>query len=237
MIQGEFFRCYFGTFIQSQFTLELCPRTKRQISNGCWWTHWLLLGLNWWPFCSQAEAKDAVSPDLQTPLLGVLFTCQVSREKGCRQKHKVSPPQGKQRVQLRSSSVLNKRAETVSEFWDLLVAPQEIFPNDSPLFIQQSFAEQTRSPLCITRLIKFHSITPGSRSVKPQSSTVDRWAAPLAHLWVEYFAQGYFWQSVLREGWIMLFRFLYPEFSRQTGDLNRWNLADTSLCVCVSRLQ
>lgn len=29
------------------------------------------------------------------------------------------------------------------------------------------------------------------------------------------------------------FRFLYPEFSRQTGDLKWSNLADTSLCVCV----
>lgn len=51
--------------------------------------------------------------------------------KGISPKTQGKPPQGKQRVQLRSSSVLNKRGETVSEFWDLLVALQEIFPSDS----------------------------------------------------------------------------------------------------------
>lgn len=76
------------------------------------------------------------------------------------------PPPGK--VQLRSSITSNKRQSLKSE---ILFTSGDI-PQwlmcffFSPLFIQRSFAEQARSPLCITSLIKFHSITPGSCSVK-----------------------------------------------------------------------
>lgn len=126
----------------------------------------------------KVELRIFFSSEAQTLQLGVLFLSA----------GKVTMS-GLSRQTLGFLAQLQRRVEP-----NTCAAPQETIPGDSCdsfshlSFTWLRFAEQTRSPVCITCLVKLQHHT----WEKPQPSAAAGRGAPLLCWWAESVAQGYF---------------------------------------------
>lgn len=125
------------------------------------------------------------------------FVYEPRWEKEFYQQHNATPPPGRQLSSV--SSALEQQC-VKGKRWDLVAAPL-LSPQPFICFSFLQFCSSSEDVLnrrWVSLVLIQHGITPGSSSVKPQTSTVDSWAAPTFHLWVEFLARGYLWQMLLR---------------------------------------